>query len=148
MCGGACCVKRMCCVCVRVSALHEHVSVLCCVCVFGRDQDGTLYDGFERNDEQRCSPDVYEWVSNVLSHSKTTWMFRAREHELHRAEKDVDGELVIQLAEKLDGMPHGSTWSTLQHHVCLLLTRLSCPAWRTKVEEGDGSLGIAPENKQ
>lgn len=101
-----------------------------------RDQDGTLYDGFERNDEQRCSPDVYEWVSNVLSHSKTTWMFRAREHELHRAEKDVDGELVIQLAEKLDGMPHGSTWSTLQHHVCLLLTRLSCPAWRTKVEEG------------
>jgi hypothetical protein len=114
-----------------------------------RDQDGTLYDEFQRNDEERCSPDVYEWVSDVLSHSKTSWMFRAREHEPRRAEKDVDGDLVIQLAEELDGMPYSSTRATLQHHVCLLLTRLSCPAWRKAEAEADAApdAGLPPKNE-
>ena len=99
-----------------------------------RHQDGTLYDGCQISDKQRCPADVYEWVFNILSHSKTPWMFRACEHEPDRAEEDVDDELVIHLAAKIDNMPYSSDWWTLQHHICLLLKRLACPEWRQSQE--------------
>ena len=75
--------------------------------------------------------DIYQWVFNILSHSKSPWMFRACEHEPDRAEKDADGELMMRLAVQIDTMPYSADWWTLQHHVYFLLTRHACPEWRT-----------------
>ena len=113
----------------------ENHSWSLCNFIKDRHQDGNRYDGCQISDKQRCPADVYEWVFNILSHSKTPWMFRACEHEPDRAEEDVDGELVLHLAAKIDNMPYNSDWWTLQHHICLLLKRLACPEWR-QLQEG------------
>ena len=119
-----------------------------CNLIWDRKEDGTLYDGCQVRDKECCPADIYQWVFNILSHSKSPWMFRACEHEPDRAEKDADGELMMRLAEQIDTMPYGEDWWTLQHHVSFLLTRHACPEWRTSPKAAAAiSRGVPPRQE-